>query len=169
MDARPCRDERSNHGLRPGRKISWGISPATARASASREKKTEPPVAAIKPKPAPVEAPAIVPPSIEITGRVLREVEDYCGLWNSFRQRIDELGLTRAEVSYLAGLQEGYVGKLAGPAMVKKYGIVSLGATLSALGCKLVLVEDPEATAKVMERAQKRRRPLRKSVVGGEP
>jgi hypothetical protein len=42
-----------------------------------------------------------------------------------------------------------------------KHGIGFLGDTLSSAGCKLVLVEDASATAKMMARANKRQRPLR--------
>jgi hypothetical protein len=94
-------NERTGHGLR-----GWGISPATARASASREK-TPQPVATIKPAP----APAVAPP-IEIPGRVLATFDDYSGLQNSIRARVDEMGLTRLEVDYLSGMQDGYSGKV---------------------------------------------------------
>jgi hypothetical protein len=62
-----------------------------------------------------------------------------------------------------ASVAFGYSGKLLGAAQVKKFGKHSLGMTLGATCCKLVLVEDPEATAKMMARAKKRQRPIRET------
>jgi hypothetical protein len=110
-------------------------------------------------KPAPVEA--VVSPAIEIKGRVLAEIADYDGLWSAVRVRLEAMGITRREFDHLTGLQEGYSGKLLGAAQRRRFGKESLGATLGGICCKLVLVEDPEATAKMLARAKKRRLPLR--------
>jgi hypothetical protein len=117
-----------------------------------------------KPKTAPAAPPAIDQPSIEIRGRVLAVFSDYDGLWNAVRARVDAMGITRLELDHLSGNQEGYSGKLLGAKQVKKFGKQSLGATLGATCCKLVLVEDPEATAKMLARAKKRRRPVRSAM-----
>jgi hypothetical protein len=110
-------------------------------------------------KPAPVEA--VASPAIEIKGRVLAEIADYDGLWSAVRVRLEAMGITRREFDHLTGLQEGYSGKLLGAAQRRRFGKESLGATLGGICCKLVLVEDPEATAKMLARAKKRRLPLR--------
>jgi hypothetical protein len=112
-------------------------------------------------KPAPVEAPTIVSPVVE--GRVLAIFSDYGGLRNAIRARVDAMRMTRLELDFQAGLQDGYSSTLLAPAEVKKFGMVSLGATLGAIGCRLALIEDPEASAKIMAIAKKRRRPLRPS------
>jgi hypothetical protein len=96
-------------------------------------------------KPAPVEAPAIVPPVVE--GRVLATFSTYDGLKNAMRARVDELQLTRLEVDELSGNQSGYSSKvLCG---IKKFGRRSLGDTLGAVGSYLALVESPEQVAKL--------------------
>jgi hypothetical protein len=112
-------------------------------------------------KPAP-EAATAAPPPIKIKGRVLAEFADYDGLWSSVRVRADELELTRAELDYQSGLQEGYSAKVLGPSKIKKFGTLSLGGILGALGCRLVLIEDAAATAEIMKRCKKRRMPLQR-------
>jgi hypothetical protein len=111
-----------------------------------------------KPKP---EVPTAALPPIAIKGRVLAQITDYDGLWSAMRGRVDELRITREELDYLSGNQDGYSGKLLGPAQVKKFGKQSLGKTLRGTGCYLVLVEDPEQTEKMMARAKRRKLPLR--------
>jgi hypothetical protein len=134
----------------------FGVSPSLARAKVARDKKPPPPAIA-----KPVAVPAIVPPTIELNGRVLAKVADYDGLWSAIRERVDEMEITREELNSQAQMQDGYAGKLLGPKQVKRFGIASLGKTLGAIGCRLLLVEDPVLTAKVMARYKKRTRPLR--------
>jgi hypothetical protein len=62
--------------------------------------------------------------------------------------------MTRHELDHLSGMQEGYSGKLLGGSRIKKWGPESLGATLGAICCKLILFEDLEATAKIKAIAQ---------------
>jgi hypothetical protein len=111
-------------------------------------------------KPAP-EVAITAPPAIKIKGRVLAEFADYNGLQQGIRGRVDAMEMTREELDHQSGNQPGYSGKLLGPKQVKKFGIVSLGNTLGGIGCKLLLVEDPEQTAKIMARCKLRERPLR--------
>jgi hypothetical protein len=145
-----------NRTRRRGNDWGTGLSPAIERARAAREPKPQKPVAAIKP--APVIVQAIAPPSIEITGRVLAIFADYNGQWAAIRERVEAMGITRLQFDHLTGLQEGYSGKLLGEAQRRRFGKESLGATLGGIGCKLVLVEDPAATAKIMARVEKRKR-----------
>lgn len=140
---------------------AFGVSVGLTRAKVAREKKPTAPRAA--PKPAPIEAPAIVPPVVEMKGRVLASISDYRGLWAAIRAQVDAMRITRLELDHLSGLQEGYSSTLLASAQVKKFGMVSLGSILGAIGCRLALVEDPEAVAKIIARAKKRRRPLRQS------
>jgi hypothetical protein len=111
-------------------------------------------------KPALIEVAAVVPAPIEVTGRVLAEFVDYDGLWGSLRTRVDAMGITREELDRLTGLADRYCSKILGPSKVRKLGKHSLGPMLGAVCCKLVLVEDPVATAKMMARAKKRKIPL---------
>jgi hypothetical protein len=153
-DALAIADDRTR---RRGR--DWGLSPTIERARASREpNKPQQPVAAIKPAPIEVVRVELVP--IEVTGRVLAEFVDYDGLWGSLRARVNEMGITREELDRLTGLADRYCSKILGPSQVRKLGKHSLGPMLGAVCCKLVLVEDPVATAKMMARAKKRKIPL---------
>jgi hypothetical protein len=104
---------------------------------------------------------APVQPRIEISGRALAIIADYDDLWASIRAQVDALRITRLELDHLSGLQEGYSSTLLASAQAKKFGMVSLGSILGAIGCRLALVEDPEAAAKIIARAKKRRRAVR--------
>jgi hypothetical protein len=66
---------------------------------------------------------------------ILAEIADYDDLWRGIRGRVDAMGITREELDHLSGLQEGYSGKTLGPKQRKKFGNVSLGSTLGAIGC----------------------------------
>jgi hypothetical protein len=143
-------------GQKRGRHRSFGVSINLTHAKVAREKPPAKPPAPIAPAPVIVQAVAL--PSIEITGRVLAEIFDYNDLWRSVRDRLDVIGLTRDEVNEQAGLPDRYVAKILGPSQIRKFGNTSLGPTLGATGCYLLLVEDPAATAKMMARAQKRKK-----------
>src|SRR5450755_1189941 len=103
-------------------------------------------------KPGPEVATA-APPPIKIKGRVLARIENYDALWNAVRSRYDALGITRMGADTLY-LPDGYTGKLLGAAQVRKIGLHSLERVLEGTGCFLVLVEDPEASAKMMATAK---------------
>jgi hypothetical protein len=137
----------------------FGVSVNLTHAKVAREKPPAKPVP-IAPEPAIARAAAL--PSVEITGRVLAEIFDYNDLWRSVRDRVDALQVTRDEVCDRAGLPDRYVAKILGPSQIRKFGNTSLGPTLGAVGCFLILVENTEATAKIMARAKKRKLPLRK-------
>jgi hypothetical protein len=107
----------------------------------------------------PIEAALPALPSIEITGRVLAEFVDYDGLWGSLRARVDAMGISREELDRRTGLADRYCSKILGPSKVRKLGKHSLGPMLGAVCCKLVLVEDPIAAAKMAARAKKRKQP----------
>jgi hypothetical protein len=64
-------------------------------------------------------------------------------------------------------LQSGYSAKLLTRRHIKGFGKVSLGPTLGAIGCKLLLVEDTEATARIRARMKPRERALRAQAVAG--
>jgi hypothetical protein len=112
----------------------------------------------------PIEAAPAALPSIEISVRMVAEIFDYNDLWRSVRDRVDAMELTRSAVNELAGLPDNYISKVLGPSQVRKFGNVSLGPTLGSIGCRLVLVEDPVATERIMKRRkrkQKQKRPLK--------
>jgi hypothetical protein len=103
-------------------------------------------------KPAPVAT--VAPPPIKIKGRVLARIENYDALWNAVRSRYDAMGITRIGADTLSNLPDGYTGKLLGAAQVRKIGLNSLERVLEGTGCFLVLVEDAEASAKMLATAK---------------
>lgn len=86
------------------------------------------------------------------------DVRDYDQLVFAIRARMQSLGATNQSVDETAGLQSGYIGKILGPAQVKKFGAVSLGPTLGALGLKLVVTTDEDANPKYLEKVSTRAR-----------
>ena len=80
----------------------------------------------------------------------LAVITDHCGLVTALRRRITELGTGLDSVDEVAGLPDGYTGKV----LVGRHGLgrVSLGAILGALAVKIVLVSDEEALARVRRR-----------------
>ena len=99
---------------------------------------------------------------------VARLIADYDAFVDAIRERVDEMGMTRLELDHQAGMQEGYSGKILGPKHVKIFGMKSLGDTLGAIGCKLLLVEDSEQTAKMRARITPRQHPVRQAAAGGD-
>jgi predicted transcriptional regulator len=99
---------------------------------------------------------------------VARLIADYDAFVDAIRERVDEMGMTRLEFDHQAGMQEGYSEKILEPKHVKIFGMKSLGDTLGAIGCKLLLVEDSEQTAKMRARITPRRRPVRQAAAGGD-
>ena len=80
----------------------------------------------------------------------LAVVTDHRGLVTALRLRITELGTGLDSVDEVAGLPDGYTGKV----LVGRHGLgpISLGAILGALAVKIVLVSDEEALARVRRR-----------------
>jgi hypothetical protein len=123
----------------------WGVSAQFQRPSkVAREPKQK--VAPASPEPEGVTI--IIDPVPE-----LLEVVDYDSLILAMRKRADALNCSRVTLDRIAGLPDGYVGKLLGTGQVKRLGMNSIGGLLGALGAKLVLIEDPE----MMERYRDRR------------
>lgn len=61
-------------------------------------------------------------------------------LCKAIDRRRRELGLTMLQLDDCAGLQSGYAAKVLGPAQVKRFGEMSLPATLGALGLELIAI-----------------------------
>jgi hypothetical protein len=98
---------------------------------------------------------------------VARLISDHCELVEAVRDRVNEMGLTRLELDHQSGMPSGYSGKLLGQKNIKSFGWASLGSVLGAIGCKLVLIEDPEQTAKMRARITPRQRPIRQAASAG--
>jgi hypothetical protein len=131
----------------------FGVSVNLTHAKVARDPKppAAPPATRAKPKQRPRRqvVPAIDQPSIEIRGRVLAIMADYDGVWKAIRDRVDAMQITRETLNGMANLQDGYMGKLLGGAQGKRFGKLSLGKTLGAIGCDLALIEDEIQTAKI--------------------
>jgi hypothetical protein len=80
----------------------------------------------------------------------LAVVRDYNGLVEAIRARVTQLQVSYETVTEVSGLPDRHINKLL--CGLKRFGPVSLGLTLSALGMAIVLVQDDEALAKVKPR-----------------
>jgi hypothetical protein len=89
-----------------------------------------------------------------LEGRPLATIREYGQLVQALRERAEELNVSRETLDAVSGLQSGYSAKLL--CQIKGVGRTSLGPLLGAMGVALVLVEDPEALAKVRPRLTQR-------------
>lgn len=90
-----------------------------------------------------------------------RVVTDLDALHEAFRDRVEDLQITRIEVDAAGALQPGYSSKLLCNPPMKTFGRESLPRMLKGTGMALVLVIDDERFAPIKERLAKRRRPVR--------
>jgi hypothetical protein len=130
------------------RKGHWGLPPNFERAKVARENKKTP-----KAERKPATAKPVLPPPP--AARLGRAIGDYRTLVETFRQRANELELSRAELDRLAGFSNGYSGQLLSPGKAKTpkhMGPMSLENMLATLGLKIVLIEDEAATAHTLAR-----------------
>jgi hypothetical protein len=74
------------------------------------------------------------------------------------RARIDELGITYATLDAIAGLPDGYAGKLLADRPLRRAGPLALSLILGALGYGVQLFEDEDALRKVRRRFVKRKK-----------
>src|SRR5262249_24528701 len=79
----------------------------------------------------------------------IKSRDGYAGLLAAMRMRAAALDASREEVSEIAGLPARYAGKLLSLVPLKRFGALSLGPMLGALGAMLVLVEDEEMVARL--------------------
>jgi hypothetical protein len=151
---------RSSRGGRGGRLglFGFGLSPSIERASAAREKKKTPKKRGPKKKaPGPITVKS--PPLPGRSAAVGQSFTHYSTLIETCRIRCDELALSRAELDRLSGLPEGYSAKLLGRdgcgQRQKRAWPISLEALLGALGLKVILIIDEQATARTLARREK--------------
>jgi hypothetical protein len=141
-------DKRTRRG-----NLGWAIPPNIERASASHEKKK---TQARQTVTAAEKTPKNNCPLPQPSAAVARMISSYDDLVSAFRERVDGLNISRRELDHLAGIAAGHSGKLLGERQVKRFGAVTLGPVLGALGLKLILIEDPEQTVKIRKRAEQR-------------
>lgn len=77
-------------------------------------------------------------------------IRDYPALIGHLRGRAEDMQLSRAEMNHLARLHDGYSEKLLAANPIRRLGFVSMKPVLRVLGSYLVLVEDPELTARTL-------------------
>jgi hypothetical protein len=109
------------------REFGWSIKAATPK---QRKQKCEPAsdIAAVSPF-----TPA--------------EIVSYDDLLTALRRRADELQISRETINFIAGMPDGYAGKVMGLKKIRRIGLESLAAFLGALSVKLVMVVDEERLA----------------------
>jgi hypothetical protein len=90
------------------------------------------------------------------TENALGIARSYDDLHRIMRARADELEVSRLVLDETAGITSGHSSKLLAPRPMRRLGAVTMPAMLGALGLALVVVEDPEALARI-SRLPKRR------------
>jgi hypothetical protein len=102
--------------------------------------------------------------------RALAVVHDYGELVVALRNRAEQLNISNLVLDDVSGLQSGYTSKCLTLGLKRKtLGRLSLGVLLQALGLQLVVVEDPEALARVRPRLEPRRKNgMHRRPAGGE-
>lgn len=96
--------------------------------------------------------PSIAPASCAPLG----ECHDYDGLRSILRRRAEFLNVPRLELDRVSGLANGYVSAILSESGRKQIGPHSLGPLLTALGLKMVIVEDVKATQRFATRCELR-------------
>jgi hypothetical protein len=90
--------------------------------------------------------------------RVIAEVRGYDEFTAALRGWIRECGTTYECINEIAGLPGNYLAKMISATPVRSFSRVSLGATLGALGVKLLLVVDHEKLAAMVPRFEPRKK-----------
>jgi hypothetical protein len=88
--------------------------------------------------------------------RIVGEFVEYSDFVQAVRNRVAELGIHGTRFDSLAGWPEGYLSKLICARPVRRIGMTSMGPLLSAMGVKLVMVEDRSGTARLRARLSPR-------------
>jgi hypothetical protein len=92
--------------------------------------------------------------------RVFAEIGSLDDIHAALRDRFEALEISRATIDAVAGLTDGYAGKLLAMPPIKRFGHTSLFPTLQVAGLRLVLIEDEDALA----RTRKLRKRVRNQV-----
>lgn len=91
-----------------------------------------------------------------MTSRMITSMPE---LVQALRDRRDQLNVSHETLDSISGLQSGYVSKLLAPTPIKNLGVMSFGSLLGALGLAVIVIEDPQAVARVRHLWQPRKRP----------
>lgn len=99
-----------------------------------------------------------------------RVVTDFDALQEAFRDRVEDLDVTRESLDEAGGFTVRHSAKLLAANPARSFGNVSLPKMLKATGMVLVLVIDDERFAEVKEKLVKRRRPpVERAIAGSKP
>jgi hypothetical protein len=98
-----------------------------------------------------------------------RVITDWDALHEGFRDRVEDLRITRLETDAAGQLQPGYSAKLLCDPPMRSFGQKSLEGMLKGTGMALVLVIDDERFAPIKEGLSQRKRPLRAMVRRARP
>jgi hypothetical protein len=91
---------------------------------------------------------AVKEPVAERAPSTPAEVTDYSSLIICFRERADELGISRNTIDEIAGIANGLSSKILGLGHVRGIGLRTLGPMLDVLCLKLIAVPDEAALAR---------------------
>lgn len=100
-----------------------------------------------------------------MNARIIATARSYGELLEAFRARVEELDIARKTLDQLAGLPDGYSGKVFAPVPCKSLGPTSMGLLMMALGLRLDVLVDDAAYIRVMGGST----PTRKVNNGGRP
>jgi hypothetical protein len=146
----------SSHTRRAYRHSGFGscVPVNLSHAKVARQKAS--PAKAAKPKSAAAVATTVAKPPSPI-GRVVASYEDVV---QAFRDRADQLEISRIELDRLTGLADAHCSMLLMKSPMKTpmkiFGPVSLPAMMAVLGLRFRIEEDPEQTALTLRRRERR-------------
>jgi hypothetical protein len=138
-----------------GRKSKpWGngIPANLARAKVAREPKP-PPAPAARIEVAPIVPASVANSRAPVIGRRIVSYEDVV---QAFRDRADDLEISRNELDGLTGLADAHCSMLLTKSHMKVFGPRSLPAMLKVLGLRFRIEEDLEKTELTLRRRQRR-------------
>jgi hypothetical protein len=88
--------------------------------------------------------------------RHIAVIADEIDLVRVLRERLDELNVSRLELDEMAALPASYSSKRLTLPQIEYYGSQGFWNTLEALGCCVIVAEDPAATARYAVKMKKR-------------
>jgi len=97
-------------------------------------------------------------PAIDERYELYRVITDFDALHEAFRERVEDLEITRLALDEAGGFTPGYAAKLLCVPPMKRIGQDSLPKMLKATGMALVLVVDDERFAPVKAKMAKRKK-----------
>jgi hypothetical protein len=94
---------------------------------------------------------ALMPPAISATP-LADPCAEYAAMQEFFRQRADELGLSRTTIDRLANFTPGLASKFLSPTPIKRIGHEHIGPLCAALAVAWIPVEDAQSRAELNRR-----------------